>query len=291
MALIGVRYPRYCPYTIQQQEDGSELEILQTGQVMGKATRVNVTINAEAVTQYADDGPAEVVTEFNSGTVQNDLNDLTAQTEADLLGKTLSDGEIISSGDDNPPYCRVGWVESRILNNARSYIGQVFLRAKYSPPSKDLQTKGQTITFTGASLTGTLMLNADGNYERHKQFATVAEALAYVDQLCNMGGTPPELTVTTSPENDASDVGVSSPIVATFSNIIDHGNAALFDATTYAAVPFTSAFDSTKKILTVTPSAPLTASTKYLFTLTGVTDAYNQTMENTAITFTTAAGG
>lgn len=288
MALIGVRYPRYCPYTIQQQEDGSELEILKPGKVMGKATRVNVTINAEPVIQYADDGPAETVTEFNNGTLQNDLNDLTNDVEADLLGKTYSDGEIISGGDDNPPYCRVGWVESRLLNNNRRYIGQVYLRAKYSPPGKDLQTKGQTITFTGATLSAALMLNADGNYERHKDFATVQEALAYVDQLCNMGGTPPELTVTTDPTNNASDVGLSDTITATFSNIIDHGNAALFNATTYDPVAITQEFDGTKKILTVTPTENFTASTKYLFVLTGVTDAYNQVLKDTAITFTTA---
>lgn len=291
MAWIGVRYPRFCPYNVQIQEDGSELEVLGTGKVMGKAMRINITISADPVIQYADDGPAEVVTEFNSGTITNENNDLIASVEAELLGHTLQDGEIIAKADDNPPYCRVGWVESRILNNVRSYVGQVYMRVKYSPPGKDLQTKGQSITFTGATLNGTIMLNADREYERHKDFATLNEAIAYIDNLLNMGGEIPELTVTTVPANDATGVALDADVVATFSNVIDHGSAALFDATTYNPVAATSSFDSTKKILTVSPEENLTASTKYLFVLTGVVDAYNQALEDKAITFTTGAGG
>lgn len=77
------------------------------------------------------------------------------------------------------------------------------------------------------------MLNADREYERHKDFATLNEAIAYIDNLLNMGGEIPELTVTTVPANDATGVALDADIVATFSNVIDHGNAALFDATTY----------------------------------------------------------
>lgn len=290
MALIGVRYPRFCPYTIQTQEDGTEVEVLGAGQVMGKATRVNVTINAEPVIQYADDGPAETVTEFNDGQITNELNDMTGAVEAALLGHTYTDGEIIAKADDNPPYCRVGWVESRLLNNKRSYIGQVYMRVKYSPPGKDLQTKGQSITFTGASVTGVIMLNAENVYERHKDFAALADAVQYVDTLLNMGGEVPELTVTTVPAANATNVELDAAITATFSNVIDHGSAALFTAANYTPVPFMMGWDSTKKILTVTPEEPLTASTEYLFILSGVVDAYNQALADTAVTFTTGAG-
>ena len=290
MAYIGVRYPRYCPYTINYEDDGSEVEVLKTGKVMGKAMRVQVTINAEPVTQYADDGPAEVVTEFNSGTITNENNDLINSVEAELLGKQFSDGEIISQGDDTPPYCRVGWIESKLLDNKRSYRGQVYLGVKYSPPGEDLQTKGGSITFTGVTLTGAVMLNADRQYERHKDFKSLNEAVAYLDSLLNMGTEPPEFTVTTVPANDATGVAVTSDIVCTFYNVVDHGNAALFNATTYEPVAVTSSFDGTKKILTVSPAADLAASTKYLFVLTGVVDAYNQPLEDTAVTFTTAGG-
>lgn len=292
MASIGVRYPRYCPYTINVQDDGSETEVLGVGKVMGKAMSVNVTINAEAVTQYADDGPAEVVAEFNSGTVANENNDLIASVEAELLGKTLTEsGEVISSGNDSPPYCRVGWIESRMLNGNRSYIGRIYTRVKYSPPSLELQTKGESITFGSVTLNGTIMLDKDGNWERHQDFPTLNQAIQYLNQWLNMGGETPELTFTSVPENDASDVEATSSIVITFSNVIDHGDAALFNATTYDSVEATVSFDKTKKIVTIQPTESLLASTKYMVVLSGVTDAYNQTLENTVITFTTASGG
>ena len=291
MASIGVRYPRYCPYTINVQDDGTETEVLGVGKVMGKAMSVNVTINADAVTQYADDGPAEVVAEFNSGTIANENNDLVASVEADLLGKTLTeDGEVISGGDDSPPYCRVGWIESRMLNGKRSYIGQIYTRVKYSPPSKELQTKGESITFGSVTLNGTIMLDKDGNFERHKDFPTLNQAVQYLNQWLNMGGETPELTFTSDPENNATDVPIASSITVTFSNVIDHGDASLFNASNYDSVPASISFDATKKIITVKPDENLLASTKYLLVLTGVTDAYNQMLEDTIASFTTAAG-
>lgn len=288
MAKIGVRYPRYCPYTITQNPDGTETENLGTGKVMGKATSVNVTINAEAQTQYADDGPAEVVAEFTGGTIADGLNDLVDTAESELLGHEIDeDGVLIARSDDNAPYVRRGHVGSHLLNNQRLYKATVYMRVKYSPPSAEYTTKGQTINFGDVTLNGALMRNADGEWKQEKTFDNQAAAVAWLNEMLNIGGTPPEFTLTSVPANGATGASKTDPIVITFTNVIDHGNATLVNASTNAVVSATKAFDGTKKILTITPAAALGANTEYLVVL-DVTDAYAQQL-SAVISFTTGA--
>lgn len=288
MAKIGVRYPRYCPYTIVQNPDGTETEVLGTGKVMGKATSVNVTVNAEIQRQAADDGDAEVVAEFTGGTIANGLNDLVAGVESELLGHELAeDGELIARSDDNAPYARVGFIGSHLLNNQRLYKATVYMRAKYSPPGAEYTTKGQTVTFGDVTLNGALMRNADGVWKKEKTFTTQSEAVAYLNNLLNMGGEPPELTYTSVPAAGATGASKADPIVITFANVIDHGNATLVNAATNAVVPAAKSFDGTKKVLTITPNAALSAETEYLVVL-DITDAYAQNL-SAVINFTTEA--
>lgn len=292
MAKIGVRFPRYCPYTVTQNPDGTETEVLSVGKVMGKATSVNVTVNAETQRQAADDGDAEVVSEFTGGTIANGLNDLVDTVESELLGHELTeDGELIARSDDNAPYVRVGFVGSHLLNNKRLYKVIVYMRAKYAPPSAEYTTKGQTITFGDVTLNGALMRNSDGVWKREKTFETESAALAYLNEMLNMpSSTPDPFTAAFEPANGAVDVPLNQAIVITLSNVVDHGgnSVVVINTATNANVPITRTIDATKKIITVTPKAALLPETKYILTTGNLTDAYGQTVSGAAaIEFTT----
>lgn len=288
MALIGVRFPRYCPYTVTTSQDGTESEEFGTGKVMGKAMSVNVTINAEPQYQYADDGVAETVTEFTGGTIANELNDMIDSVEAELLGKSTVDGMIQSKSDDNAPYVRVGFIEPHMLNNKRQFKVQIYTRVKYSPPGKSLTTKGQTVTFAGVTINGALMRDASGVWEKHQTFETIEGAVACLNEQMYMSSADPEeLTMTSVPAENATSVSTTADIKLTFSNPIDHGGVSLIKASTGEGIPATKTFDSTKKILTINPKSSLSASTAYFVVTAGIVDAYNQQLEDQSVKFTT----
>lgn len=288
MARIGARYPKYCKVTVTQNPDGSENEVLSPGAVAGKAIGVNTTISADAVMQYADDGVAETAAEFTSGTVALELNDIIDSVEADLLGGTIdTDGVYVSNGDDNAPFVRLGYVESHLLNNVKEFRSVIYPRVKFAPPNTEAATKGASITFGSATMNGTIMRDKDGAWRLRKTFATQAEAVTFLNAQVNIGGEIPGFTQTSVPANGATDASKTDPVVITFTNVVDHGNATLVNAGTNAVVSATKAFDGTKKVLTITPAAALGATTEYLIVL-DVTDAYAQQL-SAVISFTTGA--
>ena len=103
------------------------------------------------------------------------------------------------------------------------------------------------------------------------------------------GVTPSALALSTSvPATAAPAVVVSASIVLTFNNKIATESIVVMTSTTGAVVPCNKTVDATGKIITVKPVSNLTAATKYLVALAGVSDIYNQSLTATVNTFTTA---
>lgn len=290
MAKIGVRFPRYCPYTVTQNADGTETETYGIGKVAGKATEINTTVNAEAVTQYADDGTAEASAPFSGGSVAVGLNDLLDSVEAELCGHTINeDGVLIANADDEAPYVLYGFIYPALLNNVKKYGVRCYKRLKFAPPGDDLQTKGQTLAFQGVTINGTLMRNKDGDWKNQKLCDTLEQAMGYLNTWLHMPSSHDVLACTPTPADEAADVAVDESIILTFNNPIDHGNAVLVKASDHSIVAAAKTFNGAKTILTIDPTSALTASTQYAVILTNMTDAYGQTLEDTVYTFTTGA--
>ncbi len=96
------------------------------------------------------------------------------------------------------------------------------------------------------------------------------------------------LKATPSVTNGASNVIVTDPITITFNNQIKKENVFMID-NNGVQVRILKSFDADNKVLTITPSVPLTASSVYILNLIGVYDKYNQELPLTVIKFTTAA--
>jgi phi13 family phage major tail protein len=183
MARIGVRWPVYNTYTVTQNVDGTETESAGVGKVFGKAMSEDISITADAVTQYADDGEAEVSAPFTGGTIKSELNDITDTAEAEACGHTITeDGELIANADDEAPYMRRGFVFPALVNNVKKYIGRVYPRVKYAPMSEKFDTKGKSLTFTGVTMPGTIMRNKDGDWKWQKSFDTADRLLLMFTQ-------------------------------------------------------------------------------------------------------------
>lgn len=295
MAMMGVRYPRYCPYTITQNPDGTETETLGVGKVMGKATVVNLTYNSEAAELAGDDGIAESVSPITGGTIENGLTDLLPTAKAEILGHELTEtGGIIARADDSAPYMRVGFIGMHVIDGETKYKVIVNYRVKYSEPGPQYTTKDRTITLSGTTINGTIMRSADGLIYQEEFFDTVPAALVFLNEKLNItAGSIPELTATFSPTDGAADVPVGAGITITASNPIDHGGKeiVLYNNQNNTIVAVTRSIDATKKMITITPKQPLENATSYILSAGGLTDAYGQQLTGAAvIEFTTTAG-
>ena len=78
-------------------------------------------------------------------------------------------------------------------------------------------------------------------------------------------------------------------IVLTFNNAIAASHVSVIAALTGDVFACAQAWDATKKILTITPSTSLAATTKYVVAINGVTDVYGQVLADVAKDITTVA--
>ena len=138
---------------------------------------------------YADDALAETDYSFKKGslaiTVANDDDD----KDAELMGNTISEGEVTKNITDTAPEVGYGHIVTKMVNGVRKYKVEFFPRVKFTKITTDAKTRGESVEFGTTSIEGVVYplveeLNgyAVGTWEKHQTFATEAEAEAYLDK-------------------------------------------------------------------------------------------------------------
>lgn len=290
MAKVGVRYPRYCTYTVTQNEDGTETETYGTGKVAGKAIQIDPSITADAVNQYADDAICESSAPFTGGTLKVEQSDLTIAAQAELCGHTITeDGVLVANADDEAPYVKFGFVYPSMVGGVSKYGVLCYDRVKFAPPSETFKTRGKTLEFQSSTINGTLMENKDGDWKHEKVCDTLTQAMSYLNTWLHMPSSHDALTCTPVPANNATGIAITVSAILTFNNPIDHGNAVLVKTSDDTIIASAKTFNGAKTVLTIDPTASLSNSTEYAIVLTNMTDAYGQTFADTVYKFTTVA--
>ena len=85
MATIGLDKLYYAKIT----EDADGNETYAAPQQMAKAMTADLSVELAEATLYADDGAAEIVKEFKSGTLSLGIDDIGATLASDLTGATI----------------------------------------------------------------------------------------------------------------------------------------------------------------------------------------------------------
>ena len=201
MARIGLRNFRYGILT--EAQDGTPS--YNGAHTPAKAISCNVSITNNDAKLYADDVLAESDTGFQSGTVTIGIDDEDNGTMANLLGHTLdAGGEMIRNGDDTAPYVGFGRVIVKMVGGVRKYKVEFLYKVKFSEPSNDEETKGESLEFGTTELEGTIATLANGKWSCTKTFDTQTDAIAYLNGL--LDGTYVEGSVTvTVKAQDGSD--------------------------------------------------------------------------------------
>ena len=177
MAKIGLNNLYYAKLT--EALDGTPS--YDGGKSFGKAVSANVSISNNSATLYADDALAESDTSFQNGTVSLGVDDDREATFADVLGHTITDsGEVIRNVNDVAPYVGLGRIIVKMVGNVRLYKVEILYKVKFSEPSQEDNTKGESVEFSTPTIEGQVLTLANGNWSDSKTFATKAEAIAYI---------------------------------------------------------------------------------------------------------------
>lgn len=170
MATIGLDRLYYAKIT--ENENGEET--YDTPVPLAKAITAELSVELAEATLYADDGAAEVVKEFQSGTLTLGVADIGVAAAEVLTGATLDDNKVlISASEDGGAPVAIGF-RAKKANGKYRYFW--LYRVKFGIPATNLQTKGDSITFSTPTIEGTVMRrNKPDGLGKHPWKAEVSE--------------------------------------------------------------------------------------------------------------------
>lgn len=170
MATIGLDKLFYAPIT----EDSNGNETYGTPVQLAKAISADLSVELNEASLFADDGQAEAVKEFKSGTLSLGIDELGADVAAELVGARVdSNGVLVSSGEDVSRYVAIGFRAKKSNGKYRYYW---LYRVLFGIPATNLATKGDSITFSTPTIEGTILRrNKVDSENKHLWKAEVTE--------------------------------------------------------------------------------------------------------------------
>ncbi len=162
MATIGLDKLYYSKIT----EDASGNETYANPVSLAKAMTVELSVELAEATLYADDGAAEVVKEFQSGTLSLGVDNIGLSVAADLTGATVDDNGVrVSASEDGGDPVAIGF-RAKKANGKYRYFW--LYRVIFGIPATNLTTKGESIEFSTPTIEGTVFrrnkVDAQGNH-------------------------------------------------------------------------------------------------------------------------------
>lgn len=152
MATIGLDKLYYAKIT---EVPGTGEETYDTPVQLAKAMSAELSVELAEATLYADDGAAEIVKEFQSGTLTLGVDDIGASVASDLTGAVIDEnGVVISTSEDGGAPVAVGF---RAKKSNGKYKYYWLYRVKFGIPSTNLTTKGDSIEFSTPTIEGTIL--------------------------------------------------------------------------------------------------------------------------------------
>ena len=170
MATIGLDKLYYA--TITEDEKGEET--YGSPVQLAKAMSADLSVELAEATLYADDGAAEIVKEFQSGTLSLGVDDIGGEAASVLTGSTIDENHVvISASEDGGAPVAIGFRAKKSNGKYRYYW---LYRVKFGIPATNLATKGDSITFSTPTIEGTILRRnkVDGN-GKHPWKAEVTE--------------------------------------------------------------------------------------------------------------------
>ena len=177
MAEFGAKYPCF-------KSDTSN-----AGVVIGKLVAANLTVNLASGELYADDTLAEQLSEFSSGSIAMETDDMTDDNASEVYGCTVSEGLVTYKQGDTPPLGKLAYYKVLMRNGVRKFKGYYYPKVRAAIGNDNAQTRGSSITFQTSQTTFTVFAADDGTWRQTKEFDTEATVKTWVQTQCSISTT------------------------------------------------------------------------------------------------------
>jgi len=186
------------------------------------AGAINAKISPKSNTEtlYCDDGPDETVTSLGEIDVEFEAKDIDLNTQAALLGHSVTGGVLVKKSTDTAPYVALGF-KSKKSNGSYRYVW--LYKGKFALQEQEYQTAEDKPKFQTPKIKGTFIKRTFDNAwqkigdEDHPDWA-VSTGINWFTAVD--GAAPGPLTVTISPVDGASGVAADANLTWTFANAI-----------------------------------------------------------------------
>lgn len=191
MAGFGARFPVVATRTVAS--DGTVT--YSNGVAIGKLIKESVAPVEAAAALYGDDGIAEEVNDVLRATISTNVTNVPEAVEALIFGATYTEaGESASASlvykdTDDRAYVGHGFIAVELVNGERRYVVNWLPKCRFTLPSEEVNTKGQSVTLTSPTLSGTAYVEDSGGEWREKYiFTGTGAASAAVSKLKTLAG-------------------------------------------------------------------------------------------------------
>lgn len=190
MASFGAKNPYFSK--IKTEPEGA-LPTYEGGpKKIGRLVKSELSVNMASGKLYADDGLAESVEEFVSGSIAMETDDMTDEVASAVYGAEASNQEVHYKSGDSPPVGGLTYYKVLKRRGKTVYKGYFYPRVSASLGSDTAQTKSDSLTLGTTSTTFTVFPCESGDWRITKEFDAESEALAWVkEKLGAEPATPP----------------------------------------------------------------------------------------------------
>ena len=90
---------------------------------------------------------------------------------------------MIRNANDVAPYVALGRIVTKMVAGSYQYKVEFLSKVKFSEPSQENTTKGESVEFGTTTLEGIVSTLANGDWSKTKTFDSMAEAKTYLNGL------------------------------------------------------------------------------------------------------------
>ena len=177
MAGFGASYPCFKP-------NGAA-----AGVVVGKLVSANLTVTLASGELWADDGLAEQLSEFASGSIAEETDDMEESVAGIVYGATVNGKKVTYNKGDTPPLGCHGYYQTLMKDGVKYFRGYFYPRVRAALGNSNVQTRNNSITFQTTSTTWTVFADDVGDWRDVERFDTEKDAKEWVAQKCGIPST------------------------------------------------------------------------------------------------------
>lgn len=196
MARYGARNAKWAPFAAEKpDEDAAKLPTYGEAKTFGQLNKVTDNLNFNEGSMFGDDAIVLYEKKFKDGTMDAESVYIPVADAAVMLGaKADAENGLSHSADDNPPYIAYGFTTHHVSKDKAYFQAVFYSKLKASPSSETYETRGDNINFATDKLSFHIETPLCRIYKIVKDFASEAEATAYIDNLFKGAAVVPGLT-------------------------------------------------------------------------------------------------